>query len=168
MNICGFTCMLQWVPMCRIGKFHKVLINSKLAAYKPHSNTWIQLEKFVEITQIEPMGLQMVKMTQIKMRLNLNFAVQTTFIKACCRKLASTFYGNCYFCTMMIRISFSFKAGPVYYTSWRKAYMGALASKASLQNEPILQALTSGNFVRKSRQRWVTKHSGGISGFRLN
>ena len=61
MYICGFTCMLQWVPMCRIGKFHKVLINSKLAAYKPHSNTWIQLEKFVEITQIEPMGLQMVK-----------------------------------------------------------------------------------------------------------
>ena len=61
---------------------------------------------------------------------------------------------------MMIRISFSFKAGPVYYASWRKAYMGALASKASLQNEPILQALTSGNFVRKSRQRWVTGHSG--------
>ena len=80
--------------------------------------TWIQLEKFVEITQIEPMGLQMVKMTQIKMRLNLNFAVQTTFIKACCRKLASTFYGNCYFCTMMIRISFSFKAGPVYQMCW--------------------------------------------------
>ena len=41
----------------------------------------------------------------------------------------------------------------VYYAGSRKAYMGALASKASLQNEPILQALTSGNFVRKSRQR---------------
>ena len=80
MYICGFTCMLQWVPMCRIGKFHKVLINSKLAAYKPHSNTWIQLEKFVEITQIDkyyiPMVLQMVRMTQIGMRLNLNFVVQ--------------------------------------------------------------------------------------------
>ena len=85
MYICGFTCMLQWVPMCRIGKFHKVLINSKLAAYKPHSNTWIQLEKFVEITQIDkyyiPMVLQMVikRLTyRFEMCWNLNLVVQNT------------------------------------------------------------------------------------------